>query len=185
SYSFIQAQASGGNQILDFDISQGKSGTYYATSAYYSTTQGKGATMMKELGTLSFAENGLSCDWGDASSSSNDGNAGFGNSDLEHAGNAIQTGVDVNSSTWKAMSEIGGASKTLAKMADGATVAGIVVAVTTAGTHILSGNGTWRDGVTLGVAGLTGIAMATGVGEVAVGIGAIGWDIWNAVTQDN
>jgi hypothetical protein len=41
----------------------------------------------------------------------------------------------------------------------------------------------WRDGVTLGVAAFSGIAMTTGVGEIAVGIGAIGWDIVNAMTD--
>jgi hypothetical protein len=52
-----------------------------------------------------------------------------------------------------------------------------------AGSNILSGKGTWRDGVTIGVAALSGAAMATGIGEIAVGIGGIGWDIYNAFTK--
>lgn len=93
---------------------------------------------------------------------------------------AAQVGADVNSTTWTAMSKIKGAGEVLGDIAEKGTVAGIVISVADAGRNILSGNGTWRDGVTLGVAALTGVAMYTGVGEVAIGIGAIAWDIYNA-----
>jgi hypothetical protein len=91
--------------------------------------------------------------------------------------------ADVNSTTWTGLSKIAGAAEELGGIAEKGTVAGIAVAVADAGSNILSGKGTWRDGVTLGVAALSGIAMATGVGELAIGIGAIGWDIYNTVTK--
>jgi hypothetical protein len=93
-------------------------------------------------------------------------------------------GTDINSTTWTAMSKIAGAGKTLGKIAEKGTMAGIVISVVSAGRNIMSGNGTWRDGVTLGVAGLTSLAMATGVGEVAIGVAAVAWDIWDTVIGD-
>ena len=96
---------------------------------------------------------------------------------------ATQIGADVNSTTWTAMSKIAGAGETLGKIAEKGTIAGIAISVADAGKNILSGNGTWKDGVTLGVAALTGVAMATGVGEVAVGVAAIAWDVYNVISS--
>ena len=59
----------------------------------------------------------------------------------------------------------------------------LVVSVADAGSNILSGKGTWKDAVTLGVAGLTGAAMATGVGEVAMAIVGVGWDLFNMLSK--
>jgi RHS repeat-associated protein len=95
-----------------------------------------------------------------------------------------QIATDVNGTTWKAMSTIKGAGEVVGEIADHATIVGIGISVVSAGDHILQGNGTWRDGVTLLGAALTGIAMATGVGEIAVGIAVIGWDIYEAI-EDN
>jgi hypothetical protein len=81
------------------------------------------------------------------------------------------------------MSKIAGASKTLGEIAEKGTIAGIVMEAVEAGKHIASGNATWKDGVTIGAAVLGGVAMYTGVGEVAVGIGTVAWDIYKLITE--
>jgi RHS repeat-associated protein len=105
------------------------------------------------------------------------------NNAIEGAIMATQLGADVNATTWTGMSKIVGAGEMLGKIAEKGTIAGLVISVADAGHNILSGKGTWKDGVTLGIAAATGVAMATGVGELVVGIGAIGWDIYNMISN--
>jgi hypothetical protein len=61
------------------------------------------------------------------------------------------------------------------------TVVGIVIMVADAGNNILAGKRTWRDGVTLVIAGAVTASMATGFGELIFGGVSIGWDIVQAV----
>jgi len=195
SYSFIQAQASGGNQILDFDISQGKSGTYYATSAYYSTTQGKGATMMKELGTLSFAENGLSYDWGDdgntggSSQSTNGWGTGFEITKV--AGNALD--LTQASTVWSQqlankVAKTNYVVKDIVK--DSRVLSGIgnvlgIASIIDHGSKFLDDpSGNWVDGVE---AVGQGLVMAFGGEEVEIGwnVGSMILDWGREAIEDN
>ncbi len=106
--------------------------------------------------------------------------AKFEEDKLEKIAPMVQLGVDVNATTWTAMSGLRGAGKTLGKIAKHGTILGIALSVTDATINIASGNGTWRDGATLVVAGATAAAMVLG-GEVVVGVVAVGWDIFNLI----
>ena len=94
-----------------------------------------------------------------------------------------QLATDVSQTTWTGLSKIAGASEVLVDIGERATIAGIAISVMDAGGHILSGNGTWRDGVTLVGALFTAVALGTGVGEIVVGVGVVAWDICNIATS--
>jgi hypothetical protein len=47
-----------------------------------------------------------------------------------------------------------------------------VIATFGAGRNILIGKVTWKDGVALGITALSGVAMAIGIKEIAIGVAA-------------
>ncbi len=72
------------------------------------------------------------------------------------------------------------ATQGLKAASKGATIVGLAISAVNIGAKLLNGESlSGRDYVTLGVGIATGIAMATGVGEVAVGIASVALDLYN------
>lgn len=61
----------------------------------------------------------------------------------------------------------------LGQVARGVGVAATAYETVNSVVNVANGKGTWKDAVTIGLGVATGVAMATGVGEVAVGVASI------------
>ena len=98
---------------------------------------------------------------------------------------ATQLGVDVNSTTWTAMSKIAGSGEMLSKIAERGSYAGIAISVIDIGTKLINGKMlTTRDFGTIGIGIATVATMGTGIPEIVLGISAVAFDIYNTVSPE-
>jgi hypothetical protein len=97
---------------------------------------------------------------------------------------AIQTGTDVVAATATSAGKLKGALDLLGDIGTKSGIVGIGVSAASAIAHYEEGTFGWKDMVSLGVAGLTGVSMITGEGEIAIGVIAIASDIYMATQPD-
>jgi hypothetical protein len=64
------------------------------------------------------------------------------------------------------------------EVAKGVGIAATAYETITSAVKLAKGEGTWKDGVNVAFGVATGIAMATGIGEAAVGAASIAWGIY-------
>lgn len=98
--------------------------------------------------------------------------------DVERIVQATQLGIDVNATTWVAMSRIAGAAKALVKLGENSTIVGLLVSSGDAIKNIASGKGQLGDALTL-VADAGILASMYLGGEIIAGAFAISVDIYN------
>ncbi len=205
AYNFIQSQQSAGNEVVDFDISQGGNGDYYATAGYYlpSVGQNSSTTMLKDLGQLSPGMNGLTYSWSTISESFSYNNS-YNPEENDEGNNLVRglkTGVvlgagsyDVTTSTIKAMAS--DASKSIEVLSKTGTVVGAIVGGVPSAINLVQSwsngeIGSVKDYVGVGLAAVGVVAEFTGIGEawdgtvgVAIAVGSLAHDFWDAVTGD-
>lgn len=103
---------------------------------------------------------------------------------------AIGLGADSNGAVWTSLSKLLQKGNILESIGAKAGIVGLGAAGLEVFSHYNSnGNGindlSANDWITLTTMGLIGISMGTGVGEVAIGIGALGVDIYKFWTENH
>ncbi|MDE3185708.1 MAG: hypothetical protein KGM16_20030, partial [Bacteroidota bacterium] len=110
---------------------------------------------------------------------------------LEKASAAVQLGTDAQATAWGAIAKFG--SKELEKFGRYATGTGAAIASADFAAKVASGNASWKDYVSFGLAwanvGLmkaseTSPNVYTATAEVVVGVFTVGFDIYNSMTSN-